>query len=117
MIAGGVSVALLRGPLYYRGVGTIGEQWRFALGLLYIAMGIGLLMRSQWARLATIAGATLSIGLSIVALLSGIHDMPVIYVFSHLVSLPIDGFIVLYLLRPEIGRAFAQNHETLKISP
>jgi hypothetical protein len=117
MFAGGVFVALLPGPLYYRGIGTIGESWRFALSLLDIAIGIGLLMRSGWARLATIAVATLSIGLSIVALCSGLQHMRAIDVFSHLVTLPIDGFIVWYLLTPEIGRVFARNHETLKISP
>lgn len=112
MFAGGVSVALLPGPLYYRGIGTIGEPWRFVLGLLDIAIAIGLLMRSEWARLGTIAVATLSIGLSIVALSSGLQHMRAIYVFSHLVSLPVDGLMVWYLLKPDIRHAFATPTET-----
>jgi hypothetical protein len=109
---GGLSVALLPGPLYYRGIGTIGAPWRLVLSGLDIAMGIGLLRRSEWARMATITIAALSIGLSIVALSGGLQHMREINIFSSFARIPVDGSIVWYLLRPHIRLVFARPTET-----
>jgi hypothetical protein len=108
MFVAAVSVALLPGGVRFRGVGTIRGSWVFALSGLYIAVGIGLLRRSRWARLAAIAGAILGIGFIGVALVSGLLQARLIFVFAYILRLPINGLIVWYLLRPEVGRAFTR---------
>jgi hypothetical protein len=116
MFLAGVSLALLPGGIRVPGVGTLTGPWKFTLSALYIAVGVGLLARFQWARLAAIAIATLRIGLIVVGLVSGLRQVSAMLVLSWLVGFPRDGLIVWYLLRPEIARAFAGPTGTISAS-
>jgi hypothetical protein len=101
-------VVLLHGGVRYRGIGTIRGPWVWALSGLYIAIGIGLLRRYKWARLATIAAAILAVGLLGVALVNGLLQARLIFLFGYLLRLPIDALIVWYLLKPEVRRTFTR---------
>lgn len=108
MFLAAVSDLLLPGGIRFRGVGTIRGPWVFVLSGLYIAVGIGLLRRFQWARLAAIAEAILGVGFLGVALLNGLLQLRLIFVFAYLVRLPIDALVIWYLLKPEVGRVFTR---------
>jgi len=106
MFLDAVLVVLLPGGVRYRGIGTIRGPWVLALGGLYIAIGVGLLKRFQWARLATIMSAILAVGLLGVALLNGLLQLRPIFIIGYIIRLPIDALIVWYLLKPEIRSSF-----------
>jgi hypothetical protein len=108
MFLAAASVILLRGGVRFRGIGTIREPWLLVLCGLYIAVGIGLLKLSQWARLATITGAILGVGLLGVALVSGLLEVRLIFLFANLLRLPINALIVWYLLKPEVRCVFTR---------
>jgi hypothetical protein len=108
MFLAAVSAFLLPGGVQFRGIGTIRGPWVLVLSGLYIAISIGLLKRSPWARLATIAVAALGIAFLGVSLVSGLLQARPIFVLANLLRFPIDGLIVWYLLEPEVCRAFAR---------
>jgi len=114
MFLAAVLPILLPGGIRFRGVGTIRGPWLLALGGLYIAIGVGLLKRFRWARLATITVAILRIGLLIVGMRNGILELRAKFVFSYLLGGLVDGLIVWYLLRAEIRRSFARPAESDK---
>jgi hypothetical protein len=103
-----VSFVLLPGGVRFRGIGTIRGPWVRALSGLYIFVGVGLLRRYRWARLATIADAILDIGFLGVALVNGLLQLSLILVLAYLLRLPKNALIVWYLLKPEVGRVFTQ---------
>lgn len=103
-----VSALLLPGGVRFRGIGTIRGPWVLVLSGLYIAIGIGLLKRSPWARLATIAFAILGIAFFGVALVSGLLQTRLIFLFAYFLRLAINVLTVWYLLEPEVRRAFTR---------
>src|ERR1700676_5224813 len=98
MFFAAVSVLLLPGGVRYRGIGTIRGPWVLALSGLYIALGVGLLRLYPWARIATIAKEILNVGFFGVALVNGLLQARLIFVFARLLSFPVDVIIVWYLL-------------------
>jgi hypothetical protein len=59
----------------------------------------------------------LDIGLRVVGLSSALENMGGIFVSVYLLRLSYEVLVIWYLLRPEVGRALARNHEMLKINP
>jgi hypothetical protein len=94
------------GGVRYRGIGTIRGPWVWALSCVYIVVGVGLLRRSQWARLATIADSFLVVAFLGVALLNGLLQVRPIFLFAYLLRVPVSALTVWYLLKPEVGRIF-----------
>ena len=99
---------LLPGGVRFRGVGTIRGPWVLALSGLYIALGIGLLRRLQWARMATIAGAIVGLWFFGAALLNGLLQLRFLFILAYFLRLPVDVLIVWYLLKPEVERVFTR---------
>jgi hypothetical protein len=110
MFFAAVSVLLSPGGVRYRGIGTIRGPWVWALSGLYIVVGIGLLRRSQWARLATIVDSILVVGFLGVALLNGLLQMRPIFLFAYLLRLPVSALIICYLLKPEVNQVFTRQN-------
>ena len=106
MFFAAVSVLLSSGGVRYRGIGTIRGPWVWALGAIYIAVGVGLLKRYEWARLATIADSFLVVGFLGVALLNGLLQVRPIFLFAYLARLPISALIIWYLLKPGVRQIF-----------
>ena len=108
MFVDAVVTVLLPGGIHYRGIGTIRGPWVLALSGFFVAIGVGLLRQFQWARLATIMVAILAVGLLGVAMLNGLLQLRLIFIFGYLIRLPVDALIVWYLLKPEIRSSFAR---------
>lgn len=106
MLMAAVSVLLLPGGVYFRGVGTIRGPWVLFLSCFYIAIGVGLLRQFQWARLATIAVAIVAIAFFGVSLLNGLLQLRLIFVLAYLLRFHVNVLVVWYLMRPEIRRTF-----------
>jgi hypothetical protein len=109
MFLAALVVFILPGGVRFRGIGTLRGPWVLAQSCVYIALGIGLLKRFQWARLATIAVEILGIALLGVALVSGLLQARLIFVIASLLRLPISALIVSYLLKSEIVRVFSRH--------
>lgn len=108
-----LTVLLSPGGVRYRGIGTLRGPWVLVLSVFYIVIGVGLLKRSQWARLTTITIAIVVVGLLGVALLHGIFQLRPVFIFAYLARLPVSAWIIWYLLKPEVRLAFARTESAL----
>ena len=108
MFFAAVSVLLSPGGVRFRGIGTIRGPSVWALSCVYIFVGVGLLRRYQWARLATITDAILGIAFIGVALLNGLLQVRPIFLIAYLLRLPINALIVWYLTKSEVERVFTR---------
>lgn len=109
MFLAAVSDLLLPGGVYFRGIGTVRGFWVLVLSGFYIALGVGLLSLSQWARVAAMVAEIVNVALVGVALVNGLLRLRPIFLIARLLGLPLSALIIWYLLKPEIGRAFAKT--------
>lgn len=79
-------------------IGGLGALFFFLFAALYVAVGVGLLKLKEWARIAAVVLAGLSL---LFGLLGLVHFHP----FA-LVRLAIAGSILWYLLQPHVVAAF-----------
>jgi hypothetical protein len=116
MFLGGVVYLVLPQGVHLTGIGTIRAPWLRAVAVVQIALGIGLLRLSRWARVAVIVAVTLSLVLQVVALASTIlaSGRP-LSIAIYLLRIPLWGLIPWYLQRPEIRKAFADTRSNVEL--
>jgi hypothetical protein len=78
-------------------------------GALYILVGWGLLKLKEWARIVTIVLAGLGVLGALFGLVGVFTHFGAIIVFWTLVRLAICGWIIWYLLQPQVKAAFASQ--------
>lgn len=75
--------------------------------ILYFAMGYGLWTLKNWARITTIVLTGLSAAFGLLGLLGSLMAFDIVALVFQLIILAIHGWVIWYLLRPDIKEAFA----------
>jgi hypothetical protein len=102
------AVPLLLSPgMRIRGIGLVSRDWLLVISAICIALGIGMLARLKWIHPVVIAVLFLRVAVLGVSIMNGeLHGRTVVQDVSYVFGGAVAALIIIYLLRPEIGRTF-----------
>jgi hypothetical protein len=108
-LAGGALIASMGMtlPVSLVGIGVVvAACFFFALGILYVFNGIGLLKLQNWARILTIVLVGLGLLSAALGILSGLFHFRTLLMLREICVAAIDLWILSYLFKPHVKQAF-----------